>query len=91
MVKMRGGEHNPRGAFWDHRQEIWPSRPAIAPGPLRGIAFRRRYATGDLFLGFYAPSHPVGEATETAHTLAAVSPLRVMRAFRSRQSSAAIS
>jgi hypothetical protein len=40
MVKMRGGEHNARGAFGNHRQQIWPSRrpaAAIAPGPLRGI------------------------------------------------------
>jgi hypothetical protein len=40
MVNTLGGERNARGAFRDHRQQIWPSRPpsgAIASGPLHGI------------------------------------------------------
>jgi len=52
----------------------------------RWITFRRRYATGDLFLGFYAPSHIETDAAETAHAgEGLVSPLNVMHAFGARQ------
>jgi hypothetical protein len=55
----------------------------------RWITFRRRHATGDLFLGFYTPSHVDSDAAETAHvTETVVSPFSVMRAFRPRQSAA---
>jgi len=55
----------------------------------RWITYRRRYATGDLFLGFYAPSHIDGDATEIAPDAGAVaSALSVMRAFVPRQSAA---
>jgi hypothetical protein len=54
----------------------------------RWITFRRRYATGDLFLGFYPPSHIDSDAAETAHSVEAVSPLSVMRTFRRWQSAA---
>jgi hypothetical protein len=53
----------------------------------RWITFRRRYAAGDLFLGFYEPSHICTDATKTAHGIeTAVSPLSVMRAFRPLES-----
>jgi hypothetical protein len=55
----------------------------------RWITFRRRYATGDLFLGFYAPSPVDSDAAEIAHGVdAVVSPLRLMRAFRAHQPAA---
>ena len=55
----------------------------------RWITFRRRYATGDLFLGLYAPTRLDSDAAETGHSVdAVVSPLCVMRAFRPRQSAA---
>jgi len=55
----------------------------------RWITYRRRYATGDLFLGFYAPSHIGGDATEIAPDAEAVaSALSVMRAFVPRPSEA---
>ena len=54
----------------------------------RWITFRRRYATGDLFLGFYAPSHNGDGATEIAPEAEAgeLSPLSVMRALVPRRS-----
>jgi hypothetical protein len=53
----------------------------------RWITYRRRYATGDLFLGFYAPSPIGGAATEIAPDAeVAVSPLNVMRALVPRRS-----
>jgi hypothetical protein len=55
----------------------------------RWITFRRRYATGDLFLGNYAPSQIDSDQAETAHGVEPlVSPLGVMRAFRHPQSAA---
>jgi hypothetical protein len=59
-----------------HRAQCW-------------ITIRRRYATGDLFLGFYAPSHIDSDAAETGHGAEAlVSALGVMHAFRPQQSRA---
>jgi hypothetical protein len=55
----------------------------------RWITFRRRYATGDLFLGFYVPSHIDSDAAETAQGVDAVaSPLSLMRAFAPRRAEA---
>jgi len=52
----------------------------------RWITIRRRYATGDLFLGNYAPFHVDSDAAEIGYGAdALVSPLGVMRAFRPRQ------
>jgi hypothetical protein len=55
----------------------------------RWITFRRRYAAGDLFLGFYVPAHIGGDAAATAQGVdAMVSPLGLMRAFRAQQPAA---
>jgi hypothetical protein len=53
----------------------------------RWITYRRRYAAGDLFLGFYVPSQFSSELTEFApgEEARAVSPFAVMRAFRVRR------
>ena len=54
----------------------------------RWITCRRRYAAGDLFLGFYAPSHTGDGAVEIALELEprVVSPFAVMRALVARRS-----
>jgi hypothetical protein len=55
----------------------------------RWITFRRRYATGDLFLGLYALSQIGDDATEIAQGVdAVVSPLSVMHAFVPQPSAA---
>jgi hypothetical protein len=55
----------------------------------RWITFRRRYATGDLFLGFYSPSHIDSAAGAIAPGVdAVVSPLSLMRTFPPRRAEA---
>ena len=86
-------DHNPSHNRWRNLRSLCQRCHLLHDRPYhlaqRWITYRRRYATGDLFLGFYAPSHVGGDATEIAPEVeAAASPLSVMRAFVPRPSAA---
>ena len=86
-------DHNPSNNKWRNLRSLCQRCHLVHDRPYhraqRWITYRRRYATGDLFLGFYAPSHIGGDATEIAPDAEAVaSALSVMRAFVPRPSEA---
>jgi hypothetical protein len=86
-------DHDPSHNRWRNLKSLCQRCHLLHDRPYhraqRWITYRRRYATGDLFLGFYAPSHVGGDTTEIAPKVeAAASPLSVMRALVARPSAA---
>ena len=87
-------DHDPSHNRWRNLKSLCQRCHLLHDQPYhraqRWITYRRRYATGDLFLGFYAPSYIGGDATEIAPggNAGAISPLSVMRAFTPRESAA---
>jgi hypothetical protein len=84
-------DHDPSHNRWRNLKSLCQRCHLLHDRPYhraqRWITYRRRYATGDLFLGFYAPSYIGGNATEIASEVevGALSPLRVMHAWVPRR------
>ena len=86
-------DHDPSHNRWRNLKSLCQRCHLLHDRPYhraqRWITYRRRYATGDLFLGFYATSHVGGDTTEIAPKVeAAASPLSVMRTLVARPSAA---
>ena len=87
-------DHDPSHNRWRNLKSLCQRCHLLHDRPYhlaqRWITYRRRYARGDLFLGFYAPSYIGGDAPEIAPdgNAGAISPFSVMRAFGPRQSAA---